>query len=221
MPDYEKEKGPRTRYNVTSRICTLETLEALMQKNIIDHNTVLKTKYSVKFNDRQIIDLPIEFSNVSMSFEARNCGLMSLKRSPRKVHHNFEVSHNKLESLEHGPTHVQQHYQCSYNPLKTLEFLPQYAASMSIDNCGLTSLVGIHKTLKQCGTLSFRENKIDEGGIGLLLIPTLRTINCAKNSVDCTEAMAIIRKYLRVGKAGLLQCADELEEAGLARFAKL
>ncbi len=63
---------------------------------------------------------------------------------------------------------------------------------------------------------------ITEGGIGLILIPKLSKIGSIEPyKSDFNKAIFIIRKYLGEGKKGLLACSNELEEAGLERFAKL
>ncbi len=120
-------------------------------------------------------------------------------------------------------------FDCTGHKLKSLKNFPEYVGRGCIArNNNIESLVGIEKIIKHASWLSFDGNPIEEGGIGVLLIDGFSKITHSSNQAkgveskeDFDRACQIINKYGGKGKAGLLHCQDELEDAGLGRFAKL
>ncbi len=152
--------------------------------------------------------------------------LTSLKGAPKKVGGHFKCYKNKLTTLEGCPKDVGGVFDCSNNQLISLEYCPRkigYDAIFS-DN-KITSLVGISKRIDSIGgTLALSRNNVEEGGIGLIFIKDLKQLIYDLGQgfrEDFFLALMIINKYLGKGKSGLLECAEELEEAGLGRYAKL
>ncbi len=146
-------------------------------------------------------DLPCVIDVVKGSFFVGDNNITSFEGCP-KTCGNIIIRNNKIKSFEHCPSLV--------NGL------------FDIRNNKLTSLCGIHKYLTKCKLLDISNNdKINEGGIGLILIENLKEITYYGLSISGNYAIDIISKYLGQGKAGLLTCQEELEEAGLERFAKL
>jgi len=133
--------------------------------------------------------------NVTGDVNLRSLKLARLPAKFGEVGGDFWCSRNQLTSLEGAPSQVCGDFACSGNKL--------------------TSLVGIHKIIKSCGQIFFRENPIKEGGLGLLLIRDLNYIGADQ------PAFEIISKYLGKGKRGMIDCQTELIKAGYKDFAKL
>ncbi len=166
--------------------------------------------------------------------------LTSLEGAPKHIPEKFDCSNNELTTLKGGPEIVGDQYICVYNKLvslegcpakckfftatdnkiSTIEFLPEELEHLQLDKNKISSLIGIHKKIKKCVLINVDKNPIKKGGIGILLIEGIKRLDadgCGKFS----DASIIINKYLGQGKAGLLACQEELEEAGLGEFAKL
>ncbi len=180
---------------------------------------------------------------VGKSYSIHDNKIGSLEGMPEKIDGILNCYKNKLTSLK-GCPEIVEHLNCSYNNIFTLDHLP-ICETLNISNNKLTSLIGIHKS--KAKQIALGNNKIEEGGIGLLLIPNITSVvntdqiednNLSiiwthlkkymnKNEsrqiekTDFEIALDIIIKYLPQGKLALLKCADELQQAGLERFAKL
>ncbi len=204
----------------------------------------LSVKLEHKFNDRDhYIDSDINpaffthrkweghliyrvTGNVNLSY----AGLDDIPAQFKTVDRTFDVSYNRLTTLNKGPQEAVSYY-CNNNSLTTLEGFPNKAKTLIASNNHITSLVGVEKILHECTSLHLSNNPIVEGGIGLIFIKNLNDIRCNEKFLaestsggivfNSIKALSIIRKYLRQGKDGLLACANELEEAGLERFAIL
>ncbi len=160
---------------------------------------------------------------ITKNFECFECALASLKNSPKTVGEIFDVANNKITSFKGSPEYIGGSFYCGNNFITSFEHCPSIIGGHFY--CGsnnIKSLVGIHKHIKEIGhTLYLTNNPIEEGGIGLLLIKNIKFISADNCSNEFTKVNKIINKYLHKGKAGLLECQNELEEAGLERFAKL
>ncbi len=137
--------------------------------------------------------------NVVKDVNLRYLRYMGLERLPVRfgtVGGSFYCSGNRLISLEGAPHTVGGHLNCSNNQL--------------------TSLVGVHRILRRIGGMLFLNgNKIETGGIGLILVEGLTRIAADQ------PAFGIISKYLGQGNRGVLRCQEALHEAGFEEFAKL
>jgi hypothetical protein len=130
-----------------------------------------------------------------------DCGLTSLKGCPEKVK-EFSCARNPLTSLEHCPRMVDN------------EFIAHH--------CELTSLHNIHKHIDYIGsdksfTVDFdlTDNPIKSHVLGLLKIKGNFTVKLSNVKVK-----KIINKYLR-GNRNMLECQQELIDAGFEEFAQL
>ncbi len=147
--------------------------------------------------------------------------ITSLKGMPKLINGEFHVGHNPLDSLEGGPISVAADYVASETTITTLDFVASHiAGTLRVPNNRIFSLLGIHKKILSCEVMILNGNPIIIGGIGLLLIDRLERIETS-NCVHFNAPAQIINKYLGKGKAGLLACASELEEAGYGQFARL
>ncbi len=141
----------------------------------------------------------------------------------------FDVKGNidfvNIDPINELPVHfgeIEGSLDCSDNSLKNLDRFPSIIRDgLNFKGNKITSLVGINKIIKYTKWIDLTNNPIEEGGIGLLLIEGLETVFNGNKSNDFKIAVNIITKYLGKGKHGLLNCQNELEEAGLERFAKL
>ena len=145
-----------------------------------------------------------------------NEGLDSLDVCPEYISGTFNCGHNDLTSLVGGPQKVGDYYRCNHNHLTDLVGCASHIGKtlQCYDN-NITSLVGIHKIIKSCDYIDFDEYRIQEGGIGLLLIDNLTMI--ASDSVP----FKIISKYLGTGTKGMMECSKELISKGYHVYAKL
>jgi hypothetical protein len=140
--------------------------------------------------------LPVKFDHVSHSFYAVNLRLTSLVGSPSHVGGAFVVNNNDLSSLQGAPDHVGSYMVISKNlKLKNLEHLP-------------THIQGI----------LHMDYKYD--------MPLLRTL-VAQGGVDfgkwAPEPVIQIlndERWVGKGKSHILQCANELKQAGFKENAR-
>ena len=142
--------------------------------------------------------------------------IVSLEGCPNHITGDFKCSGNNLTNLIGGPQKVDGHYICYNNSLTDLVGCASHIEKrFLIRNNAITSLVGIHKIIKSCEGIFFDQNKIIEGGIGLLLISDLRFIT------SDTEQFKIIGKYLGGGAKGMMECSKVLTSMGYGNYAKL
>ncbi len=126
-----------------------------------------------------------------------------------------------LKSLPCAFNIVEGDFNVDSNELASFQNLPHSIGGwLDLNQNKITSLVGINKTIKRCHSIDLSRNPIEEGGLGLLLIENLRQVHAFKDG-DFSKALEIIGKYLGQGKAGVLKCQEELEEAGLEKYAKI
>ncbi len=163
--------------------------------------------------------------------------ITTLVGGPTLIDGEFDCSNNRLTNLIGAPEYIGDRFLCDENYLTTLDGLnlTRPLKSVSFINNKITSLKGIHNRIPGCFKIDISDNPIQEGGIGLILIPGLQKVLFRQTDVlDPTDfstkkkkrsnfdrALLIIYKYLDQGKKGLLQCQEELVNAGLSEFAEL
>ncbi len=161
---------------------------------------------------------------IGQSFNCQDNDLTSLDYCPEIVFHNFNISNNPIVSLKGCPKEINNNFLANSCKLESLDFAIEKCRAFSVYNNQIKSLVGIHKIIKHCKRLDVSINPITSGGLGILLIPGIEEVLADDiNAPDggFTVALKIIKRYLGQGKAGLLDCQEELIDAGLERFAKL
>jgi hypothetical protein len=156
-------------------------------------------------------------SEVGGKFSCSNNNLTSLKGAPSEVGGKFYCSDNSLTSLEGSPSKVGGNFYCSHNNLTSLKGAPsEVGGGFSCANNNLTSLEGIHLQISSIAhTGDFSNNPIKSHVLGLLLIDGLQKI-----SLDNTKVEKIINKYLK-GSRDVMDCQNELMDAGLDKYAQL
>ncbi len=184
-------------------------------------NSIIDVDGLVNITNKKLKIIPVKFGKVDMFFAEKN-ELTTLENCPEEAK-EMHLSNNLLTTLKGCPEKVDIFY-CSDNLLTNLEFAPKYMMTFGFENNKITSLVGIHKNIIECDYIEMSNNVIEEGGIGLIFIKNLHELDdfyLKGCGTDFINASKIINKYLGQGKSGLLECQEELEEAGLGQFAKL
>lgn len=169
-----------------------------------------------KINDK-IITLKTCNEEWHNNFDCSSLALTTIKGSPKRVIGYFDCSNNDLTSLEGAPKEVIRDFHGSSNYLKSLEGI---SSIIGLDvNCStnqLTNLKDIHKMItKMNGDFYCWSNPIESHVLGLLLIPGLKRIRGGMSWCD------ILNRYIGKGRAGLIECQNELIEAGLEEYAQL
>ena len=141
--------------------------------------------------------------------------LDSLTGCPNHITGNFNCASNNLTDLVGGPQQIDGDFMCDYNELTTLMGAPSKVDVIECNYNNITSLVGIHKIIKICKEFYFDDDKITEGGIGLLMIKDLTEISMNQ------EPFVIIANYLSTGTKGMMECSKELKAKGYEQYAKL
>ncbi len=176
--------------------------------------------------DKNLTSIPEKYEDTICldDFHMRGNRLIDLKGCPKEVGGSFSTKNDNLNSLKGCPVFVGKWFQCKGNRITNLNFCPKEVnGNFYCSDNHITTLVGINKHLNRIkGKFDCSHNPILAGGIGLLLVDGITFIKYESNmSPEFTKAVEIINTYLKKGKKGLLKCQNELEEAGLGKFAKL
>ncbi len=163
--------------------------------------------------------------NSVTSFNASSNQLTSLEGCPQIIVHNFNVSNNKsLVSLKGAPPHIGNNFDASETGITSLEHVPRKFVMGIFRGSRIKSLIGVHKYIDLCVGMDLSRAPITEGGLGLLLVNGLTKL-IVSDFLDPYAKFAgpaeIIKKYLGKGKAGLLECQEELIDNGFEAYAKL
>jgi hypothetical protein len=139
----------------------------------------------------------------------------------------FNCSHMGLKTLKYSPAEVKGDFDCSHNMLTSFEGIsPIIHGNLWIGGNPIKSFKDIHKHIKKVGGTVFLGRHIDIKShiLGLVLIDGSFTIVTAAGSPEFTKALAIISKYTKIlkkTKADLIECQNELIDAGLEDYAQL
>ncbi len=187
--------------------------------------------------------LPTDIPTVlNRDFNCRRNKLKSLKGAPQTVNGFVDISSNQITSLEYFPTYIKEYANIGSNNISTFDGLVgcKIGGSLWINENRFTSLKGIEKAFVEInGEIRIEErNKYQIKGyvLGLLKIRNLTKVlqwgaygkkdGKIKGS-DFDKALVIINKFL-VNKKGpvcsnaeILECAIELDDAGLEEFSKI
>jgi hypothetical protein len=168
-------------------------------------------------------------NNKTGDFDCDQMDLTSLAGAPEKINQHFHCSNNKLTSLAEAPLEIAGDFICTNNRALTelgIKKPIKIGADFWLYRCGLTSLKGIHRQVKQIlGVASFEANPIRSHMLGLLKIEGLQEIKFdlenhggAKTKGDTVTA--IINRHLENGR-DVIACQDELIDAGYEEYAQL
>jgi hypothetical protein len=148
--------------------------------------------------------------------------LTSLEGSPTEIMGCFDIGRTyTVKSLVGGPTIVHGYYDASGCGLTSLDGLPiKIGAFLTISQNEIESLQGINKLKEMDGAIYMSNCPITSHILGVFFINGCQGI-LASNNNDLDEAINIVNRHIKKGRAGLLPCQKELIEAGLADFAQV
>lgn len=143
-----------------------------------------------------------------------------------EVKGDFNCADTKITTLEGGPKKVMKDYYANRCQLTSLEGAPNFIGSEFMANSNfITSLEGIGKKyLREInGYLSMYNNPLKSNVLGLMLIKNIKSfqINYAPYRMDeniAAKLQEIMNGHLR---GDIMECREELVQAGLKEFAKL
>ncbi len=133
---------------------------------------------------------------------------------------HFDVCNNRLESMLKFPKQIDGFLNISNNKISSFQGCPIGVTTLYASYNRIQTLINVHKHIPSCSILVLDGNPISEGGIGLLLIKgilSFKYIHCDQFQ----KAGDIISKYIKYGRAGLLECQEELINAKLEKFSRL
>jgi len=167
-------------------------------------------------------------SEVMGDISANNNKITTFKGlPPLEVNRNLMVRDNKLTSFEHCPKKILGAFSVSANHISSFEGAPEWIGSnayfSNMDK--LKSLKDIHKHIKHIGGfINLNGTPIQSHILGVLLIDGLTRISADGDYDDkFIRAVHIINRFLKKGggKAGMLDCQNELMDKDLEDFAQL
>lgn len=172
----------------------------------------------------RLVTLTWSPSHVDGDYLVGNNNLVDLTGMPKKINGDFNASSNSLFNMKGGPDVVLGYLLLNNNKLKSFEGFPSIISrDLVIRNNNITTLKNIHKHIKQInGYLILDTDKIKDSILGLFYIDGLKGVGGASN--DNTEPKWVDifnRVYGEKGKKGIIDCQEELIEAGLDKFAEL
>ncbi len=159
--------------------------------------------------------------NIHGSLNCSSNRMTSLEGCPSVIGGDFNCIVNNLTTLKGGPKVVGGDYFCKENKLTSLEGVAEEVKELYAMHNKINTLINISKQLKKCTHIDLTGNVIQDGGLGLLLVEGLEHVETAMCGKPFKDAIVIITKYLVDGRAGILECQEELIDAGLERFAIL
>lgn len=186
-----------------------------------DGNLYLKevSKLMVKLTE---VDGNLSFSNGSPS---------SMENFPHTINGALLIEGQDLTSLKGCPKIINGSLYLRYNKIAKIDDFPTSVdGSIDLSNNQITSLVGIHRYFKNYlgWKIYLGHNPIEEGIIGLLLIQGLNKQKIIWSegggyyySHKLKDAVEILNKYWGKGRAGVMECQEEMIDAGLDKFAEL
>ena len=179
-------------------------LQRLLEEDKFEHDGgSLIGKKIFQFHERHLITGKEQ--SWPRHFDCASMYLTSLEGAPKKINGYFNCDDNKLKSLDGAPSEVNGGFRASNNKL--------------------TSLEGIHKIVKVIeGTFYVHDNPIKSHVLGLLLIKGVRKLELAhwQKVCDLLKAQEIMNHYLpNPTNARILECQNELIDAGLDEYAQL
>lgn len=144
--------------------------------------------------------------------------LTTLVGAPKEVGGIFCCDNNKLTSLVGCPKKIGGYFDCTHNKITSLEGIPTSIRGncYCYDN-ELTNLKDIHKMITTIrGHFFCNHNLITSHVLGLLMISELTKVVCDNDGWG-----NILNRYLGKGRKGMLDCQNELIEAGYEEYAQL
>ena len=173
---------------------------------------------------KKIVDGGSQYGNGLFSCHGNK--LRSLKGGPEEVANNYDCSHNYLRNFVGAPERLSKKgvFFGTQNILDSLEGVPRVAFEVSLVLCEIKSLAGIHRMFDHLEMIDVSGNTIHECVLGLLLVPGLFSALYTQGTPTVNNVFKIVNEHLRsspFGNRRVLECQNELLDAGLEAFAKL
>jgi len=179
--------------------------DLIIKDGVVSTKDPLIVKSGVK-----IPKLKVQFGKVCL-FSLQHCGLTSMKGFPK-------------ETITSTDSSIDDYVDITDNPIKDLDFDNMSTDEFVFTSTQVTSLKGIHKKFKKCGKL-FLSSTVKSHILGTMLIPGITMVHQQthqqEENKDLTKALDIIMKYLKDGKAGVIDAQNEMVDAGLEEYAQL
>lgn len=152
-------------------------------------------------------------------FRVVGIGLTSLEGSPKVIEGTFDCSDNSIKNLVGGPTTVHGYFNAFLNSLTSLEGAPRSVGKgVDISHNPLKSLKDVHKHFPIInGQFNLNMCPLKSHVLGLLLIQGLSYITI--KNLPLVER--ILNNHIHKGRAGLIDCQNELIDAGFEEYAQI
>ena len=207
-----------TIYNVREKINLLGIPNAVIRK-ITKTGTepIVDVRGDVILNDSEHTKLPFQFGIVTGDFTITNFSeLMSLEGFPKKIGKSLDITRcNKLKSLKGITQDIGfSIYMVGLEGIESLEGLPEIIKGSLYINIfrNLKSLKGISKEIN--GDIFISQNPKLRGHLQLFEVKGIKRIDLGNEKVN-----KIFNKYYP--KKDMLNCQDELIEAGFEEYAEV
>lgn len=188
-----------------TEVVRTELEKSLIRLNIqnyhIREDGLVDVKGDVDCSNTDFRKLPIKFGKVDGNFDCgRNSNLITLEGSPEWVGGWFSCYLcSKLKSLKGGPKKVLGNFYCHNNSsLESLDYLPKEFGTISGGQLHLLNVPKVKDYLKIFDIKNIESVVLDE---------------------ERSKLSKILNKYLP--KRDMLNCQDELIEAGLEEYAEI
>ena len=177
----------------------------------------------------QLTSLDGSPEEIKGDFSCGHNALTNFIGGPKIVNGTFLANNNKLTSLQCAPNGVGYNFFCRDNPtLVSFEGAPKFIGrSASFANCGFTSLRNVHKHFKEInGFFSVVRTPVKSHILGLFLIKGVKKFMMESQidtnvDKDRQKIEKIVNKYIQQGKAGMMECQNELIDAGYEEYAQI
>jgi hypothetical protein len=166
-----------------------------------------------------------------------NNQLKNLKGGPTIIHGTYNASKNKLTTFEGSPTYVSKDFIVYGNRLTDFLGLHiEVGGDVDLSNNLFRSLKDIHKHILHTKTLSIEDNPIESHVLGIFKIKGLEAleffpqndVNPKGITADYTETDNKVAKIVNdcfkahgATNVGLLECQEQLIDAGFHEYAQL
>ena len=164
--------------------------------NITDGRLNILTDFTLEDSDNKVSQIPVPLG---------------------KIAGDFNASIKPLSTFVNFPLYVEESVFCYETQISSFEGLNIECGGNFdlIMNKNLSDFRGIHKHIRRMnGTFKFDLENIHVGGLGILLIPGVKKIDCGDANIS-----EIFNKYLKTGQ--VLEAQEHLIDGGYAYLARV
>jgi len=98
-------------------------------------------------------EIPVQFRNVSGSFNCSNTGILSLQYAPQQVGSNFYCNNTLITSLQYAPQRVGGDFYCRNTKITSLQGAPHYVGNGFF--CNSTEITSLRYAPQQVSGIFF------------------------------------------------------------------